>query len=246
MIILAYIDFFCKVWYNESISIIIGMFMKVNILKNVFAIILASFIGIMANPELLMASDSVDVIGVDDSRAVETVIVKEPVTEEVAVTAETVVAPTAPKAGTQVASVVKAATVAAPVQTTPANNAKFSWGTQELFVASSTSVNAGNKVARFRKLIWGHNYTAFGNITKLAIGNTFTLTENGKTTTYRVVANPIDGRAGVALELKNGVLSYNGTNIGMNALTDMGFGGHSLVLMTCYGSGRYVVVADAV
>ena len=101
-------------------------------------------------------------------------------------------------------------------------------------------------------MIWGHNYTDFGNITRLKIGDTFILTENGIATTYRVAANPITGKAGIVLDVKDSItLSYAGDarydSIQINALTDMGFGGHSLVLLTCYGANsRYIVVADAI
>lgn len=230
--------------------------MKVNILKNLVLVLISSFVGIMVNPELLAASDTVKLNGLDTSNIVETVVlepeVEEPVAEKTAATVATPVV-TAPRAG-QAAKLTQAQAAeqeTKPTQVAPSNNVTFSWGTQELFVASSTAVNSGSKVARVGKLIWGHNYTAFGNITKLTIGSTFTVMENGRTTKYRVVANPINGAAGVVLDKKGeSTLSYADdarySNIDMNALVNYGMG-HSLVLLTCYGSNsRYVVVADAV
>ena len=225
--------------------------MKVNTLKSIVLILLSSFIGIVSNPEILTASDSVVVSGIDDSRAVLTVV------------SETVETPAAPEAGEVATYVAPAPTTPvvavastpvkapAPVAKAPSQSVKFSWGVQELFDASSTSVNAGNKVARRGKLIWGHNYTDFGKITSLKIGDTFTITENGATATYKVAANPINGSAGVVLDKKSdAILSYAANpkydTIDMSALIKYGMG-HSLALMTCYGSNsRYVVVADRI
>ena len=223
--------------------------MKVGILKSFLFIIISSFIGVMANPEVLTASDSITITGLDATKIVETVTVKPAIKEEYTPKAGTV-ATSAPKNAVKVTTNNTQSSVATSVNS--ANNVRFSWGAQSLFRAASTGVNSGNNVARVGKLIWGHNYTDFGKITRLGLGDTFTLTENGVTTTYRVVANPINGKAGVVLDMKNSTtLSYVGDarydSIQMNALTDMGFGGHSLVLLTCYGSNsRSVVVADAI
>ena len=151
--------------------------MKVITLKSIVLILLSSFIGIVSNPEILTASDSVVVSGIDDSKAVLTVI------------PETVETPAAPEAGVAtyvapapVKTVAAAKTVAAtPVAPTVATKATpttpvkyirvYKKGKllfeQELFDASSTSVNAGDRAARRKNLIWGHNYTSFGKITSL-------------------------------------------------------------------------------
>lgn len=236
--------------------------MKVNMLKSLILVIMSSFVGIMANPELLTASDSVAVIGLDEASIVETVEAMETEsmeTEAIVEAAEVVVAtPTAPVAGVgavKPATVVRETAVRTaankPAQTTLANNVKFSFGTQNLVVSSTTATDAGNGAVRVGKLIYGHNYTVFGNITELTVGSTFTVVENGVTTVYRVVANPINNKAGVVLDKKSdAVLSYSGdqrySTIDVNALVKYGMG-HSLVLMTCYGSNsRYVVVADVI
>ncbi len=233
--------------------------MKISTLKAAFIISISSFIGIMSSPDVLMASDSVDVIGLDSAGIVETVEVKsaeivETIQEvevqkiEIAQKIEPVQRTEAPKPVVSVAKVEEPVVVS---RVDPNNNVKFSWGEQELMQVSSTAVNSGENVARVGKLIWGHNYTSFGNITKLKIGDTFTLTENGITTTYKVAANPINGAAGVVLDKKNDTkLSYAGSEeydeIGMNAFIKYGLG-HSLTLLTCYGqNSRYIVVADAI
>ena len=225
--------------------------MRASALKNLFFVILSGFLGLMMSPGILMASDSVKITGLDASKIVETVTV-EPVVEENMVEDIVEVKKSAPVVSVPKAGAAELASATLAKQTAPANNVKFSWGMQEIFRASSTAVDSGAKVARVGRLIWGHNYTVFGNITKLSVGSTFTVTEGGVATAYRVVANPLDGKAGVVLDKKDSsTLSYAGdarySSIKMNALTDMGFGGHSLVLMTCYGSNsRYVVVADAI
>ena len=249
--------------------------MKVNILKNLGIVFLASFIGIMTNPEMLTASDTVAVYGIDASNVVETVVEVADVAPETTVGAPaagvvenkgvvTIAAKTAkvtePVKAVETAKVVETTKVAESakdvgvdkaMESVPVNNVQFSWGAQGIFETNSTAINAGNQVARMGKLIWGHNYTTFGNIVRLKIGDTFTISENGKTTTYQVVANPINGAAGVVLDKKSETaLSYADNakydNITMNAMVNYGMG-HSLVLMTCYGSNsRYVVVADAI
>lgn len=222
--------------------------MKVNTLKNLFFVILSGFLGLMVNPESLMASDLVAVSGLDSTKIVETVIiepaVKKDMTEESTIEGVTDVKNSTP--------VVSAPRAGVAEKTVPADNIAFSWGTQGIFRASSTAANSGANAARVGRLIWGHNYTAFGNIVRLGVGSTFTITEGGTTTAYRVAANPLDGAAGVVLDVKDdSTLSYASNpkynSIKMNAFTDMGFGGHSLVLMTCYGANsRYIVVADAI
>lgn len=218
--------------------------MKVKILKSVIFVFLSSFMGIMTNPEILTASDSIAINDIDSNKVVETVVLPEKIEIEAPIT-EAV-----SNEKLDVATVKTVVVQKAVSQVTPANNTKFPWGEQEMFRASSTGVDAGNKVARYGKLIWGHNYTSFGKITSLRIGDTFTLTENGIAITYKVKANPISGSAGVVLDKKsNTTLSYAGDSrydtIDMNAVIN-GMG-HSLVLMTCYGqNSRYVVVADAI
>lgn len=195
-----------------------------------------------------MASDSVAVLNLDSTKIVETVII-EPTVEKDMTEESTIEGVTDVKNSTLVVSAPRAGVVE---KTVPADNIAFSWGTQGIFRASSTAANSGANAARVGRLIWGHNYTAFGNIVRLGIGSTFTITEGGATTTYRVAANPLDGKAGVVLDVKDDfTLSYASNpkynSIKMNAFTDMGFGGHSLVLMTCYGANsRYIVVADAI
>lgn len=206
--------------------------MKIKYLGMMF---LASFIGIMVNPEFLAASDSVAILDLEQSNVVETVIEK-----SVAKT-ETKVMPAAPKAGV--------AKVVAPVAVN--NQVKFAWGTQNLVLTDNTSVDAGVNVMKSGRLMWAHNNTAFNNIKNLKIGDTFSVTIDGVTKNYKVAANPIDGKAGVAakvIDVNRGELYHERIgNFFMVALKN-GWT-HDLVLMTCAGVGnahRYVVVADEI
>ncbi len=96
-------------------------------------------------------------------------------------------------------------------------------------------------IYRFRKLVYAHN-TILGALHSFAPGQTFTLTENGVTTSYQVSA----------------VVTYANTESGLDGQPDL-MGriaysalGHSVALMTCagtpYGNGnathRIVVFAD--
>lgn len=230
--------------------------------KYILMVLLSSFIGIMSNPEILTASDSVAVFDLERSNMVET---KEaPVATKVAtvpVAAKAVVAPVkttpaAPKAG----QAAQAKTTKTAVSST---NISFSWGAQNLIFANNTTDDAGQNARKYGRLIWAHNNTPFNNIKTLKIGDTFTVTTNGVTDKYRVSANPIDGKAGVELKVVYGKNSKgeivpnqfyhpavpDDGIINMIAMTGFGFSNHSLVLMTCAGSNnayRYVVVADKI
>lgn len=232
--------------------------MGVNWLKTIFLVLLSSFIGIMSNPDILTASDSVAVVDLDKSSIVETVSEpdKTDVSAPIAKAPSAGVVKTEPAlaqaAPSQPVQAKPAASQPAPEPELPANRVTFAWGSQALFRTNTTSAKSGKNVAMVGTLIWGHDWTDFGKITSLKLGDTFTIIENGITSKYKIVPNPIDGKAGVALDMISSTnLSYakdpRFSSISMGALVNHGFGGHSLVLMTCYGSnGRYVVVADKI
>ena len=232
--------------------------MGVNWLKTIFLVLLSSFIGIMSNPDILTASDSVAVVDLDKSSIVETVSEpdKTDVSAPIAKAPSAGVVKTEPApaqaAPSQPVQAKPAASQPAPEPELPANRVTFVWGSQALIRTNTTSTNSGKNVAMKGTLIWGHDWTDFGKITSLKLGDTFTITENGITSKYKIVPNPIDGKAGVALDMISSTnLSYakdpRFSSISMSALVNHGFGGHSLVLMPCYGSnGRDVVVADKI
>lgn len=215
-------------------------------LKQIFAIFLASFIGIMVNPEMLVASDSVKITGV--AGAVETVIVK-PATS-VPKAAETVTLPqTGVALNTPIITPAITPTVAAPVKTEaiPAQNIQIGGKTLEIVDVDSTEGDAGTHVNRYgEKFMWGHNSAAvFRTLYDLGKGDTFTVTL-GETTTYTVkniVIYDYD-KAHEKLTL-NGAGNYG--NFIYDARESKSVG-HDLALMTCYGAGnsqRMVVFADA-
>lgn len=199
--------------------------------------ILASLIGILANPEILAASDSVKISDLDQSNITETVAAK--------TVAET--APVAPKAGV-VEKTTEAVKVPAKVPVKVQNQIKFSFGAQKLVFSDTTALDAGNDAVKVGKMIYGHDYTSFGKIMSLKIGDTFSVTINGATKNYRVVANPIDGTRGVTVKVvdaKKGIIYHEKLgNFYVSALTK-GWT-HDLVLFTCNSGGRYIVVADEI
>lgn len=206
--------------------------------------ILASIIGILANPEILAASDSVKISDLDQTNVAETVVV----TAQAAKT-EAKTAPAAPKAGVveeTTMGVKVAETAKTPVKAQ--DQIKFSFGAQKLVFSDTTALDAGNDAVKVGKMIYGHDYTSFGKITSLKIGDTFSVTINGVTKNYRVVANPIDGTRGVTVKVvdaKKGIIYHEKLgNFYMSALTK-GWT-HDLVLLTCYQGGRYIVVADEI
>ena len=204
-------------------------------IKFIGMVLLSSFIGIVFNPEILAASDSVAILDIEKAKMAETVVAKSEVAPKVAVKTTT------PKMTTT-------KTPVAPKTGVSSDFVEFSWGRQNLKIASSTSVDAGANVMKYGRLIWAHNNTAFNNIKTLKIGDIFTMTLNGVTKKYQVKANPLDKKAGISLKVTGAQTMSDGkTEIATYALTDLGFGGYDIVMMTCAGAGntsRYVVVAD--
>lgn len=199
--------------------------------KNVFLLFIASLMTIVMSPKILSATDDVDLTGVSDAKAVETVI------------AESEVEPVVTKA--PVAGYAPAAPVA-----TPANNIQIAGRSIEIVSVGSTTVDAGNHVNKYGSLLYGHNSVGvFGGILNMGVGSTFTVTYGGVTTTYRV-ANA------VMFEKNNGLLQVNGSGNFMDATSRAVYMGthYSIALMTCagasYGNGdashRYVLFANAI
>ena len=137
--------------------------------KNVFLLFIASLMTIVMSPKILSATDDVDLTGVSDAKAVETVIAEpEPVVAKAPVAGY---APAAPVA----------------MAATPANNIQIAGRTIEIVGVGSTTVDAGNHVNKYGSLLYGHNSAGvFGGILNMGVGSTFTVTYGGVTTTYRV------------------------------------------------------------
>lgn len=203
--------------------------------KHIGMVLFASFLGIMLNPEVLAASDSITISDLDRSSIVETVLAPGVLTTPITLTT--------PKAGSKAKNALTEITKAK-------DQVKFSWGEQNLKIAASTKVDAGTSVMKYGRLLWAHNSTAFNNIKSLKIGDTFTVSLDGTTKKYQVKANPLDQQAGILMKVSGEQTLTDGeTEILTTALTDRGFGGHDLVLLTCAGNGnshRFIVVADEI
>lgn len=194
--------------------------------KKIIAIILSSFIGIMASPEFLSASNSVAVNGINNAGIVETVI-PEPEPE-----------PVVYYAAAQAATPAAAPAVYVP-QIANYNVTVYSAS----IIANGLSYS---DIYKTEKLIYGHNsWNLLGNLVNRTQGEVFTITEGGVTRNYvvsdiAVYAKTSDGY------LNNNRLLMN--NIVHNAM------GHDVALMTCYGtaygngdaSHRLVIYADAI
>ena len=207
--------------------------------KYLFMALLASFIGIISNPELLAASDSVSVTSISNLGVVETVIEKpveaEPVVTQVAVAkAAPRVAPAAPAAATP----------------TPARNSITVAGrTLTIVDVDTTLADSGDHVNKIGKLLYGHNSgRVFGNLASLSVGSVFTVTYGGATTTYRV-----SDIVTYEKNLSTGALQLNGRGNYMKSIMNTARG-HSVALMTCAGTSlgggdathRLVIYADVI
>lgn len=200
--------------------------------------ILSGFLGLICNPETMMASDTVKIQDFDNLGKVETVLPPEPEPEpEVVAEAETYTI-SAPSAGATYEEVV-------------ADGISIGGRVIPIYDVDSTEYDAGNSVYRFRKLLYGHNSRAvFGRLSELGVGSTFTITEGGVTHTY-VVANVDMYEANYNGEFAK--LQKNGSGNYMGGIANRAQG-HTLALMTCAGEDlgggrathRLVVFADEI
>lgn len=191
-------------------------------MKKVFLILISSLISITMSPSILAATDRVSLTGLDDSDVVETV---EKVEEAQPVIAK------APEAGAEPA----AAKVVAQIKSYTVN------------IFSDTIVmDCGGSICKTGKLVYAHNSAnLLGNLSGIAIGEIFNVTENGVTTSYRVADKVTYAKT------SDGYLENDPYLMGKIKNTAMG---HNMALMTCagvsYGNGdashRLVVYADAI
>ena len=201
--------------------------------KIIALVLLSSFIGIMGNPELLTASDSVSVTGVDYADAVET-IEPEPVEPEVAEVQEIAnyggyhTTVSAPEAG---------------AYSVPVNNIQIAGHTVALNYTDTTLSDAGSAIQGWYyasgRYIYAHNYPyVFGHLDAMydngtLIGTSFTVTWNGVTTTYTIRAAEVRTLAAQSARNAGTIQGYYGETQ------------HAMALMTCYGDGsRLVMFAD--
>ena len=208
-------------------------------MKNKFLILLfSSSIGIFANPEILTASDSVAVSGLDNAGIVETVLPPEPEPEPACIAAPTYVA-SAP------------VYTAPPVYVAPTNNIQIAGRTLEIVDVVSTTVNAGNHVNKYGdKFLYGHNSAnVFAGLYNMGPGSVFTVSYGGVTRNYQIAQ-------AVVFEKNDGMLQLEGEGSYMFGVSQARFAGvsYDLSLMTCYGtsygngdaSHRLVLFASAI
>ena len=210
--------------------------------RRLFLLLFSAFIGIFGNPEILMASDSFTLAGLNNAGITETV----PIVEEAPMVEEV---PVVEKAAAEVAS--SGATVApapAPVYVAPQMaNYTVSFYINSVSEYTETHRNLSySGIYKFRKMIYGHNTgNLLGSLTSRYIGENFTITEGGVTKQY--VVSDIQ----VYRKTEDGYLENNRKLMSNIANTAMG---HDIALFTCYGtsygngdaSHRLVVFANAV
>lgn len=216
--------------------------------KAIFLVMLSAFIGIFSNPEMLTASDSVAVNGLNEANIVQTVV-PETVSET---------------AGAEEPEVAYSddsydysydyyePVYEEPVYYMPANYIEIGGMIIPLEYTTYTAENAGGAQQAWYyqtgHWIYGHNYDYVFGLLDWAydggylIGMTFTVVMNGEAKTYTItdyrLYNYVDGTT----------LEYNGKTSGMvpviNAYLDGTF--HGMAIMTCYNGSaqRLVVYAD--
>ena len=204
-------------------------------IKVIFAILLSSFIGIISNPEMMLASDSVALSGIDSSKVVKT----EPLPEPAQIITEKVLAPVAGAATQNVATMAPVVRLVSPAAAAvPANNIKIAGKTIALEWTESSSRSADYNEAKAwyfasGAYIYGHNSNpTFGVLNTMYKNGTldglsFTVTMNGVARTYTVDHAREFTRAALSARM-NGIV--NGTT------------GSSMVIQTCYDDGKFLLI----
>ena len=230
--------------------------------KRLIIIFLSSFIGITTVPDILVSADAAPISDVKFAEVKTSTTSETPVKTTVAttpVTTKTTTTQTKPatQTQTQTAPITQKPVQATSTTETPAtpvvtpapavkpNQIVIGGRTISMTIVKDTRADAGNHVnmycgsnAACNKFIYGHNSAAvFGNLKNLRVGvDTFAVTLNGVTSTYRIVNKVIyDYELG-----GNGALRLNGdTSINyMNRTAkakDNNNVQYDLALMTCHG-----------
>lgn len=230
--------------------------------KRLIIIFLSSFIGITTVPDILVSADAAPISDVKFAEVKASTITESPV--KTTVTTTPVVTKTTTTQAKPAAQTAKPATqtqaapaTQAPAQThtqapaapaTPAvkpNQIVIGGHTISMTIVNDTRADAGNHVnmycgsnAACNKFIYGHNSSAvFGNLKNLRVGvDTFTVTLNGVTSTYRIVNKVIYDYelGGIGALRLNGDTSINYMNRTAKA-RDNNNVQYDLSLMTCHG-----------
>lgn len=203
--------------------------------KRLFLLLFSAFIGIIASPEILMASDSFTLTGLNNAGITETVpiVVEEP--EEEVVNTDS----------SQRTSYSYKEDYSEPVSRTKNYTVSVNVGSIDEYTSSVYSLSYSH-IYKFRKMIYGHNTSnLLGSLTSLDYGEVFTITEGGVTKEYQVMD------VSIYTKTADGNLENNPKLMGKIANSAMGY---DVALLTCYGtsygngdaSHRYVVFANAI
>ena len=227
-----------------------------NKFKAICIILISSFIGIISNPEMPMASDSVAVTGLNPSGIVKTVLlpkteVKE--SESVATAdqvdiSESEISATSNAYDFTYITNVPTYTYVAPEPALPANYIEFNGNVIELNYTDRTDSDAGWAKSgwyyKSGKFIYAHNLDyVFAGLYNLGAGSTFNVSYGGATRTY-TVANVVIFDKVDDYSLRG----PNGKDITMYPVINGYYDGvgYNMAVMTCYGpnsSQRYVLYA---
>ena len=228
--------------------------------KRLIIIFLSSFIGITTVPDILVSADAAPIADVKFAEVKGKTVSEAPV--QVATAQTTTQTKTTTKTATTTAKTTTAQTTQtapatqAPAQSTPAtqtpatpavkpNQIVIGGRTISMTIVNDTRADAVNHVnmycgsnAACNKFIYGHNSSAvFGNLKNLRVGvDTFTVTLNGVTSTYRIVNKVIYDYelGGIGALRLNGDMSINYMNRTAKA-RDNNTVQYDLSLMTCHG-----------
>lgn len=212
--------------------------------KYVCWLFLASFLGIMANPEILTASDSVKISDLNQNNLTETII-----PETTTRTEFETVAPGVTTKYERTTFATNTTEALAPVVNAPSDYIKIAGQTINIVTVDNTTVDAGNHVNTVGKLFYGHNLpNVFGGLKNLSTGDTFAITFNGVTTKYRINKIMIFEK-----NLETGRLQIDGKGNYMTSIKNTALG-HDVALMTCAGESltggdathRLVILADKI
>ena len=203
--------------------------------KRLFLLLL--IVGASFSPSFLMATDSVEIIGINDARSVETILLTIPESEEAI----------APKSETNLAlnSKIVAKAPLAGVSTkssVPEVNYTVTIVTNHIVLENLSYYD----IYRTGKFIYAHNTPRLlGGLKNLKKDDIFTITESGVTQKYQVMDKLIYEKA------SNGYL--NG-DITLTRSVERNANGYDRAIMTCYGttykngdaSHRLVLFANAI
>lgn len=223
--------------------------------KRLFLLLFSAFIGIIGNPEILMASDSFTINGLDNIVIAETVQIADvSVTTEEQATENVSEGSASSNIGDYVAppSTPNPAPVV-PAYVTPNNNIAVAGRVLEIVDVADTTVDSSNHVNKYGpRFLYGHNTAGvFGELTSLGVGSVFSVTYGGVTTNYSVAKIVIFEK-----NTANGRLQLNGSGNYMRQVANAKSDGvqYDMSLMTCYGtsygngdaSHRWVIFANAI